>query len=170
KGIGNETMKSNQLQSRARMAAGGAPSVAGWHCKIKLPVASRLRPVRRRPWTLFSFLSCWLALLPGICCAEPFSDAELLKLKHAVVTNYAALVCAATKDSLAAARNLKTAVDVLLTKPSERSLNAAREAWLAARVPYDQTEAFRFYDGPIDQVEGKINAWPIDESYIDYVA
>src|SRR5439155_19585687 len=44
------------------------------------------------------------------------------------------------------------------------------EAWLAARVPYSQTEVCRFYDGPIDQLEGAVNAWPIDENYIDYVA
>ena len=48
----------------------------------------------------------------------------------------------------------------------------ARKAWLAAREPYGQTEAFRFYGGPIDDAkgpEGRINAWPLDEAYIDSV-
>jgi putative iron-regulated protein len=31
------------------------------------------------------------------------------------------------------------------------------------------TEAFRFYDGPIEAIEGEINAWPINEAFIDYV-
>ena len=30
-------------------------------------------------------------------------------------------------------------------------------------------KAYRFYDGPIDAVEGLINSWPIDENLIDYV-
>jgi putative iron-regulated protein len=32
-----------------------------------------------------------------------------------------------------------------------------------------QTEAYRFSDGPIEEVEGLINSWPIDENLIDYV-
>ena len=42
-----------------------------------------------------------------------------------------------------------------------------------ARDDYGPTEAFRFYDGPIDNPddgpEGQINAWPMDEAYVDYV-
>src|SRR5262245_26533429 len=49
-------------------------------------------------------------------------------------------------------------------------LQQARKAWIAARLPYLQSEAARFYDGPIDEVEGFINSWPIDENLIDYVA
>jgi putative iron-regulated protein len=44
---------------------------------------------------------------------------------------------------------------------------------LAARPDNGLTEAFRFYGGPIDNEEngpeGLINAWPLDEAYIDYV-
>ena len=52
-------------------------------------------------------------------------------------------------------------------------LTAAKDAWLDSREPYLQTEVYRFYDGPIDalpdEVEGLLNAWPMDENYIDYV-
>lgn len=98
------------------------------------------------------------------------SEAEWLKAKRAVVSNYAAVVFATYQDSLGTARALKFAVDYFLTHPSESTLDAAREAWRAARVPYCQTEVFRFYDGPIDQIDGMVNAWPIDENYLDYVA
>ena len=58
------------------------------------------------------------------------------------------------------------------TRPTE-NLDAAKEAWLTARDEYGPTEAFRFYGGPIDNeetgVEGLVNAWPLDEAYIDYV-
>ena len=90
-------------------------------------------------------------------------------LKQAILTNYSEIMSQSYKDSANAARTLAKAIDVLVNEPSEQSLAAARQAWLAARIPYLQTEAARFYDGPIDQVEGRINAWPIDESYIDYV-
>ena len=91
-------------------------------------------------------------------------------LKRAVVGQYAAIVSASYEDSLAAARQLQQKIEALLATPSAPALEATRRAWLAARVPYLQTEACRFYDGPIDAVEGWINAWPIDEHYVDYVA
>jgi putative iron-regulated protein len=92
------------------------------------------------------------------------------KVKRAVITNYAAVIAATYEDSLAAAQKLKSAVDAFLENPSEDGLLSAKKAWLEARVSYSQSEVGRFYDGPIDQLEGKINSWPIDEQYIDYVA
>jgi putative iron-regulated protein len=52
-------------------------------------------------------------------------------------------------------------------------MSAAKQAWLDSRDPYLQTEVYRVYDGPIDTPddgpEGLLNAWPLDEQYIDYV-
>src|SRR3546814_1956438 len=48
-------------------------------------------------------------------------------------------------------------------------MQAARAAWVAARVPYQQTEVFRFGNPIVDDWEGKVNAWPLDEVLIDYV-
>src|SRR3546814_6083146 len=48
-------------------------------------------------------------------------------------------------------------------------MQAARGAWVAARVPYQQTEVFRFGNPIVDDWEGKVNAWPLDEGLIDYV-
>lgn len=89
--------------------------------------------------------------------------------KTEVVANYARLVSAVYEDSLDGAEGLQKRVTEFLAKPSEANLKAAREAWIAARKPYLQSEAFRFCEGPVDQMEGRINAWPIDENYIDYV-
>ena len=114
------------------------------------------------------FLS--LAHSPQTFASELNSDSPLVNAKRAVVSNYVVLVSATYQDSVNAAKKLQSAVDSFLTEPSARTLDSAREAWRAARAPYCQTEAFRFYDGPIDQVEMMINAWPIDENYIDYVA
>jgi putative iron-regulated protein len=88
----------------------------------------------------------------------------------AVLTTYADIAAAGYADSLATARTLGTAVDALLAAPSARTLGAARAAWLAARVPYQQTEVFRFGNPIVDEWEGRVNAWPLDEGLIDYVA
>ncbi len=82
---------------------------------------------------------------------------------------YVALVHDSYKKAADDAAALQGAIDAFLAKPSESSLSAARNAWLNARVAYLQTEAFRFYDGPIEQIEGRINAWPMNEAFIDYV-
>jgi len=86
------------------------------------------------------------------------------------VRHYATLVHATYDDALVGARKLGSEVETFLTKLSESGLKRVRQAWVDARRPYLQTEACRFYDGPIDAVEGFINAWPIDENLIDYVA
>ncbi|WP_439586485.1 imelysin family protein [Hydrogenophaga sp.] len=89
-----------------------------------------------------------------------------------VAAHYATLVHANYSDTLAAAQEMQTAIKVFTAAPSADGLAAARKAWLAAREFYGQTEAFRFYGGPIDDdkgPEGQINAWPLDEAYVDYV-
>lgn len=88
----------------------------------------------------------------------------------AVVKTYADIAEAGYADSLAAARKLKASVDTLIKEPTEDNLKAAREAWVQARVPYMQTEAFRFGNAIVDDWEGKVNAWPLDEGLIDYVS
>ncbi|MFN3417141.1 MAG: imelysin family protein [Caldimonas sp.] len=90
----------------------------------------------------------------------------------AVIRHYAVLVHASYEDTLAAARAMQKAIAAFLAAPSEQTLAAARRAWLEAREFYGQTEAYRFYGGPIDDddgPEGRLNAWPMDESYVDYV-
>jgi len=90
--------------------------------------------------------------------------------KAAIIDTYADIAQAGYEDSLTLAQALKTAVEALVAAPTEANLQAARDAWLAARVPYQQTEAFRFGNPTVDEWEGKVNAWPLDEGLIDYVA
>ncbi|WP_341223189.1 imelysin family protein [Loktanella salsilacus] len=86
-----------------------------------------------------------------------------------VLDTYANIAAAGYADSLTTAQALQTAVDALLDQPSEATLQAARTAWIAARVPYMQTEAYRFGNAIVDDWEGRVNAWPLDEGLIDYV-
>jgi putative iron-regulated protein len=89
---------------------------------------------------------------------------------RAVLGHYAEIAHAVYGDSLIAARRLQGAVDGFIAKPTEKNLAAARAAWKAARVPYQQSEVYRFGNAVVDKWEGKVNAWPLDEGLIDYVA
>lgn len=88
------------------------------------------------------------------------------------VLNYAAIVDASYSDSHSTAVTLSAALEELVSAPSQLSLDKAKDAWLASREPYLQTEVYRFYDGPIDNAvdgpEGLLNAWPMDEAHVDY--
>lgn len=89
-----------------------------------------------------------------------------------VAKHYALLVHANYADTLAAAQHMQASISAFIAAPSAEGLELARKAWLAAREYYGQTEAFRFYGGPIDGdkgPEGQINAWPLDEAYVDAV-
>ncbi len=88
---------------------------------------------------------------------------------EAVVTTYANIAAAGYADSLASARGLRAAVGALVKAPSPETLETAKKAWVRARVPYQQTEVFRFGNPIVDDWEGKVNAWPLDEGLIDYV-
>ncbi|NOC43863.1 imelysin family protein [Ruegeria sp. HKCCD7559] len=89
--------------------------------------------------------------------------------KADVLNTYANIAEAKFEDSLISARKLQDAVNALIADPSDATLNAARAAWVAARVPYQQTEVYRFGNAIVDDWEGKVNAWPLDEGLIDYV-
>ena len=89
--------------------------------------------------------------------------------KGAVLETYADIAEAKYTDSLISAKRLQAAGDALLSEPSAANLQAAKDAWLAARVPYQQTEVYRFGNAIVDDWEGKVNAWPLDEGLIDYV-
>ncbi|TPI57565.1 peptidase [Mesorhizobium sp. B3-1-3] len=88
----------------------------------------------------------------------------------AVIKTYADIALAKYEDSLTTAQALDKTVDALIASPSADMLNAAREAWKAARIPYQQTEVYRFGNKIVDDWEGKVNSWPLDEGLIDYVA
>jgi putative iron-regulated protein len=105
------------------------------------------------------------ALTAAIFVLPAKADADA----KAVLTTYSDIALAKFEDSLKTAKVLNTAVTALIRKPSAGSLAAARAAWLAARVPYQQTEVFRFGNPIVDDWEGKVNAWPLDEGLIDYV-
>ena len=100
-----------------------------------------------------------------------------------VKSNYVAMAYAAYTDSLTTAQALQTAVNTFIALPTEENLNAAKAAYKEARVPYQQSEILRWdtsitldknldaEGGPasVDEWEGQVNAWPLDENHIDSI-
>jgi putative iron-regulated protein len=118
-----------------------------------------------------------LALLTVACGGdddETDTTAELPANAADAVDQYAEIVYASYSDALSAAEALDAAIGTFTTAPSAAGFTAAQDAWRDSRPPYLQTEVYRFYDGPIDNPEdgpeGQLNAWPLDEEYIDYIA
>ncbi|MDD2869991.1 imelysin family protein [Neomegalonema sp.] len=110
-----------------------------------------------------------IRLLGALFACSSLTAPALAAEPAAVVKTYADLAEAVYSDSLSTARSLREAVGALTASPSAETLAAARAAWLAARVPYQQSEAWRFGNPIVDDWEGKVNAWPLDEGLIDYV-
>ncbi|GAA6153610.1 imelysin family protein [Pseudoteredinibacter isoporae] len=112
---------------------------------------------------------CVVAL--SVCAASLFSAQTLAEKPSAesVVQHYSDLAHAIYEDSLLTAQQLQVAIDEFLSKPSAEGLLSAKAAWKAARVPYQQSEVFRFGNPVVDDWEGQLNAWPLDEGLIDYV-
>ncbi len=113
-----------------------------------------------RPVLIAALLSAAMPMAPALAADSP----------AAVLSTYADIAAAMYGDALARAQSLDAAVDALVQGPTDATLAAARDAWLAARVPYQQTEVYRFGNPIVDEWEGKVNAWPLDEGLIDYVA
>lgn len=133
-------------------------------CVSKEKHRARWSNLRRHEWmNMRRFLigTGLAALLSGGAWATPApSD---------VVGTYADVALATYEDALSTARDLQKSVTALVKDPSRHTLEAAKSAWLQARVPYQQTEAFRFGNPIVDAWEGRVNAWPLDEGMIDYV-
>lgn len=116
-----------------------------------------------------------LAMFAASCSSDDSGSSSVDKYatdKKNVMETYANIVYASYEDSYNTAKDLQTAINAFVDNPDATTHKAAKDAWLAAREPYGQTEAYRFANGPIDDEdgpEGSLNAWPLDEAHIDYV-
>ncbi|MDZ7824043.1 MAG: imelysin family protein [Ahrensia sp.] len=88
---------------------------------------------------------------------------------EAVISHYADIAEAKYADALSAAKMMDEAIKAFLAAPSDATLLAAKNAYFASRPSYMQTEVYRFGNAIVDDWEGRVNAWPLDEGLIDYV-
>lgn len=119
----------------------------------------------------------------GAAGADGQNGVSVFVTRNDVVTTNANIAYAAYADSLISAQTLRNVLQDFVSNPTDANFAAAKDAWLDAREPYGQTEVYRFRVGPIDALtdagtigeegdgpEGRINAWPLGEALIDYVA
>ena len=73
------------------------------------------------------------------------------------------------RDLDAAAAALADAVAALRANPGDGTLTAAREAWVAARIPWEASEGFLF--GPVDfnGYDPALDSWPVNRTDLDGV-
>lgn len=118
-----------------------------------------------------------VAAVSIVACSDdnqtPINDSGVKKKD--IIATYASIAYENYKQAYDDAVVLKTAIATFTATPTEANFQAAKDKWLLARESYGTTEAFRFANGPIDSEtadfapEGLLNAWPLDENYIDYV-
>ncbi|MBW2941647.1 imelysin family protein [Zhongshania aquimaris] len=89
---------------------------------------------------------------------------------RAVAIQYTELALAIYSDAEKSGQALQDSINAFLAAPDHASLIAAQNAWKTARKAYQQSEVFRFANPVVDDWEGKLNSWPLDEGLIDYVA
>jgi putative iron-regulated protein len=118
--------------------------------------------MRQRTLLVSSFIALGLSAAAATGVAAAPSAEEVL-------ASYADIAQAEYGDARMTAEKLLEAVKALTTQPTAETLAAARKAWLDARPPYQQTEGYRFGNAIVDDWEGRVNAWPLDEGLIDYV-
>ena len=88
------------------------------------------------------------------------------------IATYAQIAEATYSDALSRSIALRDDIKKLVSEPTMLHNLGDKLACLEAHIPYLQSEVYRFYGGPIDGEcgpEGMMNAWPLDEAYIDYV-
>ena len=136
----------------------------------------RMRLLSTVPFLCFASMGVASAALAASGVSAPAPAQSVGQVQ--VVENYTRLVLANYSNTYAAAQKLNSLAKGFVQEPTADELKLLREAWLIARASYVQTEAFRFYDGPIevfpDDVnipgpESRLDAWPIDASLIDSV-
>jgi putative iron-regulated protein len=127
----------------------------------------------RAHWLAPAVAACLVATPSAAATSAPPAQALARALE-----GHARIARAAYAEAVAGAGELRRVVREFLASPSDPTLARARSAWVANSDAYCRTEVFRFSGGPIDDVhpvtgaqgpEGRINAWPIDEAYLDYV-
>ncbi|QXP62327.1 imelysin family protein [Polaribacter sp. HaHaR_3_91] len=126
----------------------------------------------------FNFTKLPLLLLTSILaisCSNNEDEIPTEQISKAdFIENYATIASTNYSDTYNTAVAMQTKINAFIAAPTETTLAEARTSWLYARDFYGQTEAYREANGPIDNedllaTEGQINAWPLDEGYIDYV-
>ena len=79
------------------------------------------------------------------------------------------IVVALFSDLDNAALTLKSSLETLKANPNQANLDAAKAAWVAARIPWEQSEAALFGPADIFGIDPAIDSWPLSEGDLQRV-
>ena len=109
--------------------------------------------------------------MPLLSAAAQDNTASAAKEVLPLADTYADIAFHTYSDALHKAKALAKSVDTFLATPTQLNLIFTRTRWIEARLPYLQSEVFRFSGGPIDDDAGPealLNGWPVNPAHIDY--
>ncbi|MNJ92712.1 Iron-regulated protein A precursor [compost metagenome] len=99
-----------------------------------------------------------------------FSASAQAATNQEIINNVSYKVILATYQDLAqATATLSAVVDDMAANTTQENLDKAQEAWRAARIPWESSEAFLF--GPVDSlsIDPMLDTWPLNKLDLDQV-
>jgi uncharacterized iron-regulated protein len=123
---------------------------------------------------MMTLLIALIALTMSSACGDAEGTGETVQTAafedSAIVVDYADQVVVPTYELLdQRANDLQVAVDALALAPTDVTLLAAQEAWIATRVPWEQSEGMLF--GPVDAngYDPALDSWPVNKTDLEGV-
>ncbi|NQV52562.1 MAG: hypothetical protein HQ500_05230 [Flavobacteriales bacterium] len=104
-------------------------------------------------------------------CKYAFATDET---KDAFAENYALIAHAMYQDAYAQSEAMRELIHSFVANPTIPGLQACKDAWVIAHIPYSQAEVLQFPGSPVRSSGGvvlheRINAWNFTPAHIDYV-
>ena len=91
------------------------------------------------------------------------------ELKAAVATYVDDVVIPTYQDMYNKVTALNTAVQKLSTSSSDNDVANAADAWVAARKPWEKSEAFLYGPADLNKLDPSLDSWPLDKGGIDAI-
>lgn len=102
------------------------------------------------------------------CDKNDSGGTDTTELKTEILNDAATVVITPSyEDMFAKASTLSNAVSTLVTTTNDANLTAAREAWKNMRTTWEQTEAWLFGPVEADDIDPRIDTWPVDFNALD---
>lgn len=108
-----------------------------------------------------ALMALTVVLVAG-CTKNEGDDDKDNPLYKEVLINEANIITTTYNDLNSRAISLKSAINTFVNSVNETNLAQAKNAWIATRAPWEQSEGFLF--GPVDQegIDPAMDTWPVD--------
>ncbi len=118
--------------------------------------------------------TCFIALtvlLTFSACTKSINDnVDINQLKTDILNNTANHVCLASyQDMVDKSQQLLTAVATLNTTTTDANLATCQQIWKDIRVTWEQSEAWLFGPVSTDNIDPRIDTWPVDFNALDSI-